>query len=776
MSDPMLFIQDLAVILLAAAVCGWISSKLQLSPIVGYLIAGVIVGTPQITFPYVTDEDRIAVISQLGVVFLMFSIGLQFRLRRIRELGLSVVFAAALTAIFVLSFGRLAATIAGMGQLEAFALAAVFVTSSSAIIAKTVQDSGLSHARHGQLALGVTLLEDIVAVAVMAVLGTLLLTTEAARTPSSGYLVTLMLGFAATVLITGWLIIPRLLKWLGRSGQTDISHIFLAGVLLMLAWLAVQAGYSLAMGAFLFGMIVAESRQRAEVERSFLGLRDVFLTVFFVTIGMRIEISQFAHAWLYILLGTAFAIAVRGGSAFLAFMLCGERPAASLRAAALLTPIGEFSFIIIGLAVAANVLPEVLSAATVGIALTTCITAPLLSKLAVHWVGSGETDAKPIALDRYHNVYRQLLGKIRTLFPGGILWRLLRKRLIQISIEILLVATVLAFADPIFWQLKDRIAWPDLMAPGLVQSIYWLVLCMALLIPVLAIWRNAAAVGLILADYSNRTGGLRNKALLQIIAFSPQWLCALLLVFILWHLLPSGEMRLWLAGSLLAAGLLALALGWRMMVRWHSHLEVALESGFTKDDRARELQKQAIESSSGWNLSVEELTLTDDAYACGKTLAELALRQQTGCSLVGIERAGFALHSITSATQLFAGDVLLLLGAKHEIQQARNLLRTVSNDDTISHGFVDHMTETHRVAAHSRACGRTLAELDWSNRYQVQVLARRKDSRQELIPAANSIIEAGDLLLLFGRKAALQRLQFDLENDSATAGSPDTSA
>jgi len=151
-NSPQLFeylIQDLAVVLIAASLAGWLCRKLGLSVIVGYLGAGILVGTPQIAFPYVTDPARIQLLAQLGLVFLMFFIGLRLRLRKLKEIGFGVVLAVVVTALGTLTIARLGALLLGFDEATALFFAAMLMVSSSAIVGKLLQDNQLVHERSG---------------------------------------------------------------------------------------------------------------------------------------------------------------------------------------------------------------------------------------------------------------------------------------------------------------------------------------------------------------------------------------------------------------------------------------------------------------------------------------------------------------------------------------------------------------------------------------------------------------------------------------------------
>ena len=309
MADPgVSLIQDLAIVLLAAGLVGVLCRRLGLSVIVGYLVAGMIIGPYTPPFSFIQDEARIQTLSQVGLVFLMFAIGLGLSLTKLARMGWSTPVATFLAAFLVFDLTKVLGFAAGWSSLHTFFIAAMFMVSSSAVISKIVGELNLAHERAGQLALGVTVLEDVVAV--------ILLTVLTAQTGGGSARVSVMLvGMSAFVVLlvgAGLLMMPGLMRKLEARADPELQTVIVAGVLFILAVAAAKAGYSLALGAFLLGAIVAEIPQRAAVEKAFTGMRDLFSSVFFVAIGMMIEVKLLAEVWPWIFGLGVFAIV--GGS------------------------------------------------------------------------------------------------------------------------------------------------------------------------------------------------------------------------------------------------------------------------------------------------------------------------------------------------------------------------------------------------------------------------------------------------------------------------------
>ncbi|TVP78504.1 MAG: hypothetical protein EA353_08150 [Puniceicoccaceae bacterium] len=761
--DPIYFIQDLAVILLSAALCGFICSRIGLSPIVGYLTAGLIVGTPEITVPYVTDESRIHIIAQLGVVFLMFGIGLQFSLRKLKELGLGVMIATALTALLVLTAVRLAFDLLGLSAGAGLCLAAVFMVSSSAIIGKVLEEQRFNQRRFGKIALGMTLMEDIVAVIMLAVLGSYV-AAETGDVPALGLLLAMLLGFVVTAVVLGLVIVPKLLKHFERFKQIEISNIFVCGALLSLAFAAFKAGYSLALGAFIFGIIVAETRQRGKIERAFVGLKDVFLTVFFVTIGMLIDVRLIPAALPWIALGTAGALLGRMLAAFISLAVVGEHPRVALRAALCLTPIGEFSFIIAGIGVASGLFSESFQVIAVGTSLATCLIAPILIKSS-DWLTQIFSPESAPRLDRWYGNYAAFWSRIGPSGPSGQLWMLMKKRLFQVAREMLLISALFLFADPIFREfVKPRFPAFEF------GVLFWFGIGVVCLFPMVAVWRNLSAMAMIISDYLLYANKL-HSSFATVIKHLLHVFYVFILALWLWNILPDYLIGWQFLVGFLAVSTFVMAVAMRVIIRWYSRLENALDEALedTQTLRGRELEE--ARRGGRWNYELEEISLPDDTAFAGAPLGSTELRSKTGAQIVGIERNEFTLPAIDTSTLLFPGDRLLLLGSREQLNRAREHL-SVSSDDLLSRAHLQDLTiQTMQVPPQSPMVTRTLADLSLPRKFSLQVVAIRRANGEEAQPEARTEIQPLDNLLLLGNLKNFSRFNASAESGIEVPGS-----
>ena len=758
------FIQDLAIILASAAVFGWVCQRAGLSAVVGYLVAGMAVGPYTPPFALVKDDASIATAAQVGLVFLMFSIGLRLSLRRLKRLGAGLLLAVFLGAVLTYFSTRALGAAIGLGGTETLFLAAMLMVSSSAIIGKVLHETGCSHERPAQLAMGVTVLEDVVAVVMLTVLNSVVALGaatggDAGAPGGSASLSATIGGFGAFVVfagIMGLLIVPWLLRKLSLKADEELQTLATAALLFGLAIVAHRAGYSLALGAFLLGTIVAETPHRHQVERIFEGMRDVFSAVFFVGIGLQIDIHALGESWWLILLLTVFTLAVRVGAVSTGLTLTGASHRDALRTGLIATPIGEFSFIIAQLGVAAAAVPARYYPLAVGLSLMTSMTSPFLARRSDR-IAEAILKRRPRWLVDGLDAYQEWLERLRERQAGSLLWKLSRKRVIQIGVELLFVAGLLVFAEPMEDAISERLG-EDWLFPGGPTFLFWTALVVVALVPLFAVWRNVGALALIVAEFSTQTQPQPKRERLRVlIANGIRLVATVLLVVWVGSFAPAGAAR-WtlLVGALVATT--ALLVLRRRMIYWHSELEVGLQEVLGESGPAR-LSATSVPwlgKHEDWKLSVSDCVVPDLASCAGSTLAQLNLRARFGCTVVGIERQGCMIALPGPDQAIFPRDKVLFLGTSGQAAEAKAFLGAVDGGSAEGSDFDVVGLETVTVPAGSQASGATLAELAPASRHGVQIAGLRRGMMRVLSPGAEERIEAGDELLALGTPVRLR--------------------
>ena len=741
------FIQDLAVILVVAAAVGWICQRIGLSVVVGFLVAGIVVGPHTPPFSLVTDPGRIDTAAQVGLVFLMFGIGLRLSVRKLRRLGLALLLAVFFSAMVVYSLSRLLGLALGWNGTESLFLAGMLMISSSAIISKILHETGATHERSGQLAMGVSVLEDVVAVVMLTLLNSIVQFGGA----GGGAPVMETLGklgaFIVLAGIAGLLVVPWLLKRMSISADEELQTLGIAGLLFALALVAQRAGYSLALGAFLLGTIVAETPHRTQVERTFEGLRDVFSAVFFVAIGMQIDLHLLWSAGGLIVGVALFTFVARTLAATAGLTLVGTPPKDALRAGMAVTPIGEFSFIIAQLGVTHAVVPAKFYPLAVGVSLLTTLAAPALTRRSER-VADALLARQPGWLADWLRYYQDWLERLQRQGSRNLLWQLSRKRIVQVGVGALFVTGLVVFSEQLFTLMEGWLGRDWLFPHGL-EVIFWGALVLLTLAPLVAIWRNLSAMAMLYAEISTK-GNPRQKTLRPIVETGLKIGAGAALFIWLSAILPAEGTAKWLLllSAVFAVGTLFLLR--RKLIYWHSELEVELQEMLATDTRMTATTAPWLRPHEDWNLHIADCLLPDLADCQGRKIAELGLRAKFGCTVVGIERQGFMIPLPPPDMVLYPRDKVLLMGTIEQVNGGKKYLGAVSGAPAALSVFEEVSMEALAVPAWSRAAGRTLGEMAPMQRHGVLVAGVNRGGVRILNPRAEEVLQAGDEVLSLG--------------------------
>lgn len=752
------FLQDLAIVMGAAGIAGWLCHRAGLSSVVGFLLAGIVVGPYSPPFAFVSDLERIHTLSQLGLVFLMFSVGMGLSIRRLRRMGIATVLATACGALLVFAGARSAGLLIGWTPTQSLFLAAMLMVSSSAIINKVLQEIGATHEPPSRRALGITVLEDVVAVVMLTVLTSVGAAGGDAAAPPLGQTLGLILIFVIVLVIAGLLVVPRFLGQLARTADVDLQTILIVGLMLGAALVTVWAGYSLALGAFLLGAIVAETAQRSQVERYVQGLRDIFTAVFFVSIGMLMDIKIIAEAWLIVLLLGVFTLVLRTLACSASLILIGHSTKDAVRSGLMLTPIGEFSFIIAQLGVSTRAAPELIYPLAVGIALFTALTAPFLIKHSAQ-ISRGIERLEPKFFKELLDFYHGALRRIQRRQQANVVWQLSQTRLTRIGLGFLFITGLVAFSPRL-----NEVIFTWVGAGGPYREAwnigFWTALGLAAAAPLFAVWRNLAALATIYAEALTGGAGVMRVA----VQTGLRMTFAVLIAIWLWLLLPLERAAVWTVAAVLLLLFVLLLLLRQKLVLLHSKVEVELEEVLSAaEERPVRGQQQLLKPHREWNIHVHEIVLPDRAECAGSSLSDLQLRSQFGCSVAGVERQGFPIPNPPPDLVLYPGDRLLLLATPEQMPAVRKFIsRTKPADETTQ--LIDELEMQGVIVPHSSAAaGNMLIELDIPAITGVQIVGIERDGNRLLNPGPFQGIEAGDRLLALGTPPQIKALASWLE-------------
>lgn len=375
MHEAHAFLTNLATVLGTAAITSVLFQRLRQPVVLGYILAGLLVG-PHVPFHLIADVQAIHALSETGVILLMFSLGLELTLGKLARVGPTAGLIAAVQIGIMLWLGYITGRAFGWTPLESVFTGAIISISSTTIIAKVFEEQNVT-GKLREIVLGVLIVEDIVAIFLLAVLTTLASgagLSAGALALTAGRLV----AFLALLLAVGLLVVPRAFRAIVRLKRPETTLVASIGLCFGLALLAHKAGYSVALGAFLAGSLVAESGESETIEHLVQPVRDMFAAVFFVSVGMLLDPAVLVRHWPAIAVLTAVVVVGKILGVSLGSFLAGYGTRMSVQAGASLAQIGEFSFILAGLGLSLKATGEFLYPVAVAVSAITTLLTPWL--------------------------------------------------------------------------------------------------------------------------------------------------------------------------------------------------------------------------------------------------------------------------------------------------------------------------------------------------------------------------------------------------------------
>ena len=684
MQDAHAFLKALTIVLGVAAVTTVVFQRLRQPVVLGYIIAGLIVG-PHVPIPLVADSAVVRTLSELGVILLMFSLGLEFSIRKLAQVGPTAGLTAVLQSSIMVWLGYVVGQLFGWTTLESLFTGAVIAISSTTIIAKAFDEQGVT-GRLREIVVGILVVEDLIAILLMAILTAIASGSGLSAGPLAatiGRLAAFLVGLVAV----GMVLVPRAVRAVNRLKRRETTLVASIGLCFGVALLAQAFGYSVALGAFIAGSLVAESGEEQQVVRLVEPVRDVFAAVFFVSVGMQIDPALVARHWPAVAVLTAVVVLGKVLGVSLGAFLTGAGMRTSVQAGMSLAQIGEFSFIIAALGLSLQATREFLYPVAVAVSALTTLFTPW-------WIRASErvaayVDRKlPRPLQTFAALYGSWVEELRSAPRAntavGSIRRLLRLLALDGAALAGIIVGTSAAMETVVAFARDKAGIPPAVARSLVIAA---AIAIALAAPFcVGVIRVGRRLGVTVA----RVALPVHKGTRVDFAAAPRR--ALVVTLQLASVMLVGAPLLALTQPFLptvpGVGVLAVSLAvlgftfWRSATDLQGHVRAgaqAIVEALAAQSRGRGTQAQPETLEQVHQLlpglgALVAVALDSGSPAIGKTLAELNLRGHTGATVLAITRGERGVIIPSAEELLGRGDVLALAGTHEAIEAARNLL------------------------------------------------------------------------------------------------------
>jgi monovalent cation:H+ antiporter-2, CPA2 family len=682
MNGALDFLTALALVLGAAAVTAIACRRLKQPVVLGYILAGLVLG-PHVPIPVVASPAVVHTLSELGVILLMFGLGLEFSLGKLFRAAPTAGITAVLQSSIMVTLGYLAAQLLGWTPMESVFAGAVIAISSTTIIAKAFDEEGV-HGGLREFVVAILIVEDLIAVLLIAIL-TGAASGAGVSASELGATVARLAGFLVALVAIGLFVVPRVMRAVVRLGSAEGTVIAAVALCFGVSLLAHELGYSVALGAFVAGVLVAESGKAAQIEPLVSPVRDIFAAVFFVAVGMLIDPAEVARHWPAILVLTGLVVVGKiGGVSFGAFMI-GKGTRTSVAAGMSLAQIGEFSFIIAGVGVALGAIGSHVYAVAVAVSAITTLLTPALIRRSGRFASF--VDRKlPKRLQTFVALYESWFDRLRT--SRGESRSKFRRFARTLSLDVLTIAGVLIAIslsfDALLALLEGELGLARPAARVIVVAAGG-----ALVLPFcVSVLRTTTRFARLIGEVAvPRTGaeaadlGRQPRVVLEAAVRSVGIVIAgSALIAITQPFLPGYTAAIVL---LVACAALAVVF-WRTAAGLHGHVRAASQAVIEA------LAAQAGARGEGHHGGVDPMEQARNLFpgigapvrfeippsspAAGRSLADLELRAATGATVLAIVRGGSGIAVPDAHDPLQVGDFLAIAGTPEAIAAAIALL------------------------------------------------------------------------------------------------------
>lgn len=745
MAEALHFLQDLAVITGIAAITSLIFQRLRFPLVFGLLVAGVLIGPFTPPFSFVRDESTIRTLADLGVVLLLFGLGLDFNLRGIRRVGTTAVVVTLIEVLFMFWLGLEAAILLGWSRIDGIFLGAMLSISSTAIIVVVLREAGRMNEESSRIVFAVLILEDLIAI-LMLVFISGFTATGALPVREAGLVLAKMGLFLLATLLLGLVAVPRFVDFVSTRFRHEVLVLSVLGLALAGAVLSAAVGFHVGLGAFIMGALVGEARQRSFVQERLRPVHDYFAAIFFVSIGTLVNFDVLAQYWKVVVILVALIVVGKLVSGGLSTFLLGHSPRTAFVVGASLAQIGEFSFVIAALGLATETMAPFLFPVIVGTAAVTSFASPFLIRHA-DAAAQALGRVAPAPLRTYAAVYAtwtRRMARRRAQRPSRGLQHARQGTIVGALLLVLAVGGGIFLAPTGTGFLEEQ----GFFEPSS-SLIYWGGI-LILVVPLVFEFRRHVRRW---ADEANRvaTGNTgRGLGVRNVVQHS----------IVLMAILLGGLPVLVATAPLLHRPLLAVAwiamvgsagfLLWASIRRLHRRVHENVGTLLQEEDVEAplpEVVKALLSEEFPLDLEATSVRLELNAWAVGKRLGDLGLRSATGATLVLIERSNGTQVLPGGEVTLLPEDRLTLVGSPEQLEAARALLTRPARE---AERAVHLQPGRIYVAEASAMEGKTLSDAALRTRFGLQVVAIVRGDGALTNPDPGERLAAADILVVLG--------------------------
>ncbi|SFH38376.1 cation:proton antiporter domain-containing protein [Pedobacter insulae] len=729
-------IADLGLILAAAGVITLLFKKIKQPLVLGYILAGLLVGPHLDFFPTITDYKNINIWGEIGVIFLLFSLGLEFSFKKLVKVGGSASITAIVKVVFLIFAGYGVGMAMGWNSMDSLFLGGILSISSTMIAIKAFEELGIKHKKFAGLVFGVLIVEDLVAILLLVMFSTLAVSQQSAGAEMLMSILKLSF-FLVLWFLGGIFLVPTFLRVTKNLMNDETMLVVSLALCLVMVLLADQVGFSPALGAFIMGSILAETTQAERIEHLTKSVKDLFAAVFFVSVGMLIDPKILVEYATPIIILSLVVILGKILFTLLGALLAGQPLKTSVQAGMSLAQIGEFSFIIAALGATLNVTSSFLYPIAVAVAAITTFASPYLIRLSEPFYDLLARVLPQKWIDAISR-YSSSTAGITTLSDWKILLRsYIFNTIIHSVVIISIIFLSYRYVQPF---IANHFANEE---SALVISVAVSFILMSPFLWALSIRRIQKTA------YSHLWLNKKyTRGPLVAIEFFRIALGIFFVGFLIYEFFET-----WVA---VVIALSLIVLGMVIFSRKLQAFYNKLEKRFMLNLNDRENQKPDI---LPWDTHLTELKVSPESEVVGKTLAELMIREKYGVNIALIERGRNTIPTPGRDERLYPNDKLLLIGADDQLASVKGLLE-VELPEINETSFPDKEMTLQKVVVNSLSpvFGLSIRNAGIREKAQALVVGIERGDAKILNPSSDFVFDTGDVIWIVGNNKKVKEV------------------
>lgn len=732
-------IEDLALILAIAGIITLLFKKLKQPVVLGYILAGLLVGPNFSWLPNVSDRAGVQVWADIGVIFLLFSLGLEFSFKKLVKVGGTAGIAGIFEITCMIGLGYLTGRMLGWPAMDCIFLGGIIAISSTTIIIRAFDELGVKTQKFAGLVLGILVIEDLVAVLLMVLLSTIAVsqTFEGGQMLQS---VLKLLFFLSLWFISGIFLLPTFFKWVKRLISEETLLVISLGLCLLMVVVATHTGFSAPLGAFIMGSILAETTQAEKIEHLIKPVKDLFGAVFFVSVGLLIEPPMLVKYALPVGILVFIVIIGKTVSVTIGALLSGQPLKQSLQAGMSLSQIGEFSFIIASLGLSLNVTSKYLYPIAVGVSVITAFTTPYMIRLAeplYRWLDKKLPLKWRTALNQYSTGAQTIQVESD--------WKIvLRSYLTVMLVNSVIVIALVLLSARFLLPLISSYMTSEILAAFI--TCFITLICIAPFLWALAIRRiHSFAYTNLWLDKKYNHGPL---VLLEVTR-------NLLLVVLVGFLVDRLFNAMVAVLAVLPTIVVVLLIFSRRLQSFYSRIEKRFLSNLNDRETAA---AQGSHDLSPWDAHLAYFTIPPESPVIGQSLTELSWREQYGVNVASIERGKRTIYAPTRAEMIYPYDKIAVIGTDVQLETFRMVAEAETVQEDVVVNREDITLNKLIIDEHTDLRGKSIRESGIREIVKGLVVGIERNGERILNPDSTTIFEWDDVIWIVGERKQLQKL------------------